>query len=87
MLLAENLAIVFFAVILGVLVGLIIVHGSVAALNTSQYPTLVVHRIVFPPDAILTLLASLILVFSSAVLPVIFITKRYVSRLARIVRA
>lgn len=87
MLLAENTSIVVFSVILGAIVGLIIVHGSVAALNASQYVTLVVHRMVFPPDAILTLAASLSLVFASSILPIIAITKRYVSRLERIVRA
>jgi ABC-type antimicrobial peptide transport system permease subunit len=87
MLLAENLAIIIFAVILGTAVGLIIVHGSIIALNTSQYAMLVAHRMVFPSDATLTLLASFILVFSSSILPVIAVTKRYVSKLERIVRA
>jgi len=87
MLLAENLAIVIFAAILGVVVGLIIVYGSIVALNTSQYPTLVAHRMVFPPDAMLILSASLVLVFASSILPIIAITKRYVSKLERIVRA
>lgn len=86
MLLAENLAIIVFAVALGVVVGLIIIHGSIVALNT-QYVTLVSRRVVFPPDAILILLSSLILVFTSSILPVIAMTKRYVSKLERIVRA
>ncbi len=87
MLLAENLSIIVFSTALGVIVGLIIVHGSIVALNTTQYVTLVAHRMIFPPDAILTLSASLILVFASSIIPVIIITKRYVSRLERIVRA
>ena len=87
MLLAENLSIVVFSVALGVVVGLVIVHGSIVALNTTQYVTLVTHRMVFPPDAILTLSASLILVFASSILPIIAITKKYVSKLDRIVRA
>lgn len=87
MLLTENLAIVVFAAILGVVVGLIIVYGSIVALNTTQYPTLVAHRMVFPPDAILILSVSLVLVFASSILPIIAITKRYVSKLERIVRA
>lgn len=86
MLLAENLAIIVFAVTLGIVVGLIIVHGNIVALNT-QYPTLVTHRVVFPLDATLILSTSLILVFASSILPVIAITKRYVSKLERIVRA
>ncbi len=86
MLLAENLAIIVFSVALGVAVGLIIIHGSIVALNT-QYVTLVARRMVFPPDATVILLSSLILVFASSILPVIAITKRYISKLERIVRA
>jgi ABC-type antimicrobial peptide transport system permease subunit len=85
-LLAENLAIIVFSVALGVAVGLVIVHGTIVSLN-SQYATLVAHRIVFPSDAILTLSASLILVFVSSILPVVAITRRYISKLERIVRA
>jgi len=87
MLLAENLSIVIFSVTLGVVVGLFIVHGSIVALNTTQYATLVAHHMIFPSDAIMTLLTSLILVFSSSILPIIVMTKRYVSKLDRIVRA
>ncbi len=86
MLLAESLAIIIFAVAIGVVVGLIIIHGSIVALNT-QSVTLVARRMVFPSDATLILLSSLILVFSSAILPVIAVTNRYVSKLERIVRA
>lgn len=86
-LLAENIATVIFAAFLGVVVGLIIAHGSITALNTTQYSTLVVHRMVFPPDAILILSTSLVLVFASSILPITAITRRYVSKLERIVRA
>lgn len=86
MLLAENLAIVVFAAALGVMVGLIIVHGNIVALN-AEYSTLVNHRMVFPPDAILVLGVTLVFVFSSSILPLIAITKRYISKLERIVRA
>jgi ABC-type antimicrobial peptide transport system permease subunit len=87
MLLTENLSITVFSTALGVIVGLIIVYSSIVALNTTQYVTLVAHRMIFPPDALLTLSASLILVFASSIIPVIVITKRYVSKLERIVRA
>ncbi len=87
MLLAENLAIVIFATTLGVVVGLIIVYGSIVALNTSPFPTLVAHRMVFSSDAMLILSISLVLVFASSILPIVAITKRYVSKLERIVRA
>jgi ABC-type antimicrobial peptide transport system permease subunit len=86
-LLAENLSIIVFSIVLGIIAGLIIVHGSIVALNTTQYVTLVTHRMIFSPDAVLTLSASLILIFVSSIIPVIIITKRYVSKLERIVRA
>ena len=87
MLLAENLSITVFSTALGIIVGLIIVHGSIVAFNTAKYVTLVTHRMIFPPEALLALVSSLILVFASSIIPVIVITRRYVSRLERIVRA
>jgi ABC-type antimicrobial peptide transport system permease subunit len=86
MLLAENLAIVVFAAVLGISVGLIVVHGNVAASNATMYYSLVTRRMVFPPDAIILLSTCVILVFASAIIPVILLTKRYISRLDRIVR-
>jgi len=88
MLLTENLAIVAFSVLLGTVVGLIIVRGTIAsanAFNIFSY-TPISRRMVFPPDALLTLLASFSLVFASTIVPVIFMAKRYSSRLERTVR-
>ncbi len=85
MLLTENLAVVVFSVLLGTAVGLIWVHGNVAATNsTMQY--LMSYRVVFPMGAILTLSACLLLVFASTILPVIIMSRRYVSRVERMVR-
>jgi ABC-type antimicrobial peptide transport system permease subunit len=86
MLLAENLAIVVFSAILGVVVGLIVARGNVAASNATLSYSLVAHRMVFPTDAIILLSTCLILVFASAIIPLILLTKRYVSKLERIVR-
>jgi len=86
MLLAENLAVIVFAAFLGVVVGLIVVRGNVAASNTALSYSLVTHRVAFPPDAIILLSTSLILVFASAIIPVILLTKRYTSKIERIVR-
>ena len=88
MLLTENLAIVTFAVFLGAVVGLIVVRGTIAstnAFNIFTYTPLSRHM-VFPPDALLTLFISFSLVFTSTIIPVIFMVKRYSSRLARTVR-
>lgn len=86
MLLAENLAVVVFSAVLGVVVGLIVVRGNVAAFNADLSYSLVTHRITFPPDAIILLSTCLILVSASAIIPVILLTKRYVSKIERIVR-
>ena len=86
-LMAETLSIVVFAVALGIAVGLIVVHGSVVALNTTQYTILVAHRMIFPLDAILTLSTSIVLIFLASIIPVIVITRRYLTKIVRIVRA
>jgi len=84
MLLTENLAVVTFAVLLGALVGLLVVHWNAASFASTTL-SLVSKRVVFPPDALLTILAYFGLVFASTIVPVILMTKRYVSRLERVV--
>ena len=88
MLLMENLAIVTFAVLLGAAVGLIVVRGTIASANTFNVFTYtpLSRRMVFPPDAFLTLFISFSLVFASTIIPVILMAKRYSSRLERTVR-
>jgi putative ABC transport system permease protein len=88
MLLTENLAVVTFAVLLGAVVGLVIVRGTVASANAFSvfsYTPLSRHM-VFPPDALLTLCISFFLVFASTIIPVILMAKRYSSKLERTVR-
>jgi ABC-type antimicrobial peptide transport system permease subunit len=88
MLLTENLAVVIFALLLGAIVGLIWIRGTVAsnnAVNVFSYTPLSRHM-VFPPDALLTLLVSFLLIFASTIIPVILMAKRYSSRLERTVR-
>jgi ABC-type antimicrobial peptide transport system permease subunit len=84
MLLAENMAIIVFAAVLGTLVGLAVVRGTVVSSNASGY--LVTKNMVFPLDVTLLLLFSFVLIFASTVLPVIFMSKRFSSRLEKIVR-
>jgi ABC-type antimicrobial peptide transport system permease subunit len=86
MLLTENMAVVTFAVVLGTVVGLIIINGNVAASNSALAYTLVRYRMVFPPDAITLLISCLILIFASTIIPTILLTKRYISKVERIVR-
>lgn len=88
MLLMEDLAIVAFSVLLGAAVGLIVMRRTIAsanAFNVFTYTPLS-RRMVFPPDALLTLFVSFSLVFASTILPVILMAKRYSSRLERTVR-
>jgi len=84
-LLTENLAVVVFAVLLGTAVGLIIVRGNVAAQNAFVY-SLVTYRMVFPLDSLLTLVTCFVLIFAANIIPVIIMSRRYVSRLERMVR-
>ena len=87
MLLTENLAVVTFSVVLGVIVGLIVVHGNVAASNaTLSAYSLVTHKIVFPPEALTLLASCLMLIFASTIIPTLLLTKRYMSKVERIVR-
>jgi len=90
MLLTESLTVVTFAMLLGTIVGLIVVRGIVAsnnAMNSVSYSFTPLNRhVVFPPDAILTLFISFVLVFASTIIPVILMAKRYTSRLDRRVR-
>jgi putative ABC transport system permease protein len=91
MLLTENLGVVSFAVLLGTVVGLIIVYGNMSAANiTPSYmpgpQSILTHHMVFPMDMILTLFACFVLVFTSTIIPIIVMSRKYVSRLERIVR-
>jgi len=86
-LLAENLAVVIFAVVLGAIVGLIVLRGNVVAANTSPFSyAILAHRVVFPMDILLILFACFALVLASTIIPVIVMSRRYTSRLERIVR-
>lgn len=86
-LLAENLAVVSFSTILGVIVGLIVVHGNIAASNIALASySLIMHKMVFPPDAVALLAICITLIFASTIIPTFFLTKRYVSKAEKIVR-
>ena len=86
MLLTENLAVVTFAVLLGAVIGLVAVNGTVASSNVSGLGASVNRHLVFPFDTTLTILFSIGLIFASTILPVLFMAKRSSSRLERTVR-
>lgn len=83
--LTENFALVTFSVVLGVIVGLIVVHGYVCSTNTS-ISSLIQHRLVFPLDETIMLLSCIALIFVSTVLPMLLMLKRYMTKLERMVR-
>lgn len=86
MLLTENLAVVTFAVLLGATVGLIAVGGTVASSNVSNFGASVNRHMVFPFDTTVTILFSVVLVFISVIIPVVFMAKRSGKNLERVVR-
>ena len=85
MFLTENLAVVTFAVVLGLCVGFIIVYGNVTSSN-AVVSGLVQRRFVFPQDAIITVVSCVSLIYASTILPIIVMSRQYVTKLERMVR-
>jgi ABC-type lipoprotein release transport system permease subunit len=85
MFLTENLALVIFSVILGVFVGLATAYGNISAYNAT-ISDIVERRLVFPLDSALTLTSCLALIFGATILPILIISRRYVTKLERMVR-
>jgi hypothetical protein len=70
---------------LGSVVGLIIVHGTIASANALAY-TLVQRRLVFTVTSLGTVLGGYLLVFASMIVPVLLVNRRYMSRLGDALR-
>jgi ABC-type antimicrobial peptide transport system permease subunit len=85
MFLTENLALVIFSITLGFVVGLIVVYGYISSVNAS-IASLVQHRLVFPLDTTLMLFSCIALIFISTILPIIIMSRKYVTKLERMVR-
>jgi ABC-type antimicrobial peptide transport system permease subunit len=85
MFLTENLALVIFSVILGVFVGFVIVYGNISSYNAT-ISEIVKRRLVFPLDSTLMLTSCLTLIFASTILPILIMSRRYVTKLERMVR-
>jgi len=60
--------------------------NDIAASNSVLTHTLVTRRMVFPQDAIILLASCIILIFTSTIIPTLLLTKRYISKVERIVR-
>jgi ABC-type antimicrobial peptide transport system permease subunit len=86
MFLTENLAVVTFAVLLGLFVGFITLYGNISAGNANIFGSITMHRLVFPLDSALTLIFTLSLIFISTILPILLLSRRYVTKLERMVR-
>jgi ABC-type antimicrobial peptide transport system permease subunit len=83
--LTENFALVLFSVVLGLAVGVIVVHGNISATNASA--TSIIHRrFVLPLDAALMLASCVALIFISTILPISIMLRKYVTKLERVVR-
>jgi ABC-type antimicrobial peptide transport system permease subunit len=87
MFVTENLAVVTFAVALGISVGLIAAYGNISAANSFMASSaLIKHRFVLQLDAILMLISCVVLIFVSTIGPILIISKGYVTKLERMVR-
>ena len=89
MFLTESMAIITFAVILGVVVGIIIVYGTVASANASMYSStgLVTQRLIFPANALATIGTYIALIYASTIGAIIVMTTQYVTKLEKMVRS
>jgi len=85
MFLTENLALVIFSVILGVFVGFVIVYGNISSYNAT-ISEIVKRRLVFPLESTLMLTSCLTLIFAATILPILIMSRRYITKLERMVR-
>jgi ABC-type lipoprotein release transport system permease subunit len=85
MFLTENFALVTFAIVLGLSVGLVSVYGNMSASN-AQTLALVMRHFIFPLDSTLLVTSYIVLIFAATVLPVIIMSRKYVTQLERMVR-
>jgi ABC-type antimicrobial peptide transport system permease subunit len=85
MFLIENLAVVTFSIVLGLSVGLIAGYGSVVSSN-AVISELVKRRLVFTNDSMVTVVSYVSLIFASTILPIIVMSRQYVTKLERMIR-
>jgi len=87
MFLMESIAIITFAVIIGVIVGSIIAYGSISIANAplATY-SLVTQRLIFPPNAIAVIGTYIALIYASTIGAILVMTSQYVTKLEKMVR-
>jgi ABC-type antimicrobial peptide transport system permease subunit len=87
MFLTESMAIITFAVVLGVIVGIIIVYGSVTSANSYSYMSLVSQRLIYPADALATIGTYVALIYAATIGAILVMTSQYVTKLEKMVRS
>ena len=86
--LTESMAIITFSVILGLIVGVIIVYGTVSSANANVYSaTLVMQRLIFPANAVATIGTYIALIYAASIGAIVVMTTQYVTKLERMVRS
>jgi ABC-type lipoprotein release transport system permease subunit len=87
MFLSESLAIITFAVILGIVVGVIVIYGNITASNVyiNSY-NLVTQRLVFPSNAFVVIGTYAALIYASTIGAILVMTSQYVTKLEKMVR-
>jgi ABC-type antimicrobial peptide transport system permease subunit len=85
MFLTENLAVVTFSVVLGVIVGLIAGYGTITS-SSGVISALVQRRFVFTYDSLIAVVSFVSLIFASTILPIIVMSRQYVTKLERMIR-
>jgi putative ABC transport system permease protein len=85
MFLTENLAVVVFSVVLGVIVGLIAGYGNIIS-SSGVISELVERHLVFTYDSLVTVASCLSLIFASTILPILVMSRQYVTKLERMIR-
>jgi hypothetical protein len=87
MFLMESIGIITFAVILGIIVGMIIAYGSIITTNTSIATyNLVTQRLIFPPNTLAVIGTYIVLIYASTIGAILVMTSQYVTKLEKMVR-
>jgi hypothetical protein len=82
------MAIITFSVILGIVVGVIIVYGTVTSANASLYSyQLVIQHLIYPPEALATLGTYIALIYAATIGAIVVMSSQYVTKLEKMVRA
>ena len=85
MFLTENIAVVVFSMVLGVIVGLIAGYGNITA-SSGVISELVERHLVFTYDSLVAVASCIALIFASTILPIMVMSRQYVTKLERMIR-